>query len=203
MSILRRIYSNWELIRDRKFISSIPKVGTELKVLDLGAGDGEFTKKVQKKIETNSMYCIETHKKFVEKLKNYGYKVIEHNLNSYPFPFENNEFDLVISNKVIEHLFYPVKFTKEIHRILKPGGYSIISTENLTSWDNIFALILGQTPFSAEFDDGVYRLGCYLSPHNGEILENSYPSHVRIFSYFGLIDLMKFCKFKVLKMLNI
>lgn len=61
---------------------------------------------------------------------------------------ENESIDVVFSNQVIEHLYETDKFISEIYRILKPGGYAVISTENLSSWHNIFALILGWQPFS-------------------------------------------------------
>lgn len=54
---------------------------------------------------------------------------------------------LFIQNPVIEHLFDTDNFVSESFRILKPGGYTIVSTVNLASWHNIFALILGYQPF--------------------------------------------------------
>lgn len=37
-------------------------------------------------------------------------------------PFDNNEFDLVIFTQVFEHVEYPEKLIKEIHRVLKNEG---------------------------------------------------------------------------------
>jgi SAM-dependent methyltransferase len=106
--------------------------------------------------------------------------------------------DVVVSNQVIEHLFYPVRFMKEIYRILKPDGYAVISTENLARWDNILSLILGYTPFSMEFDSGLCKIGNPLSLHEKEVKKDSYP-HVRIFTWKGLIELATFIGFKVEK----
>ena len=44
--------------------------------------------------------------------------------------FADNTFDVIISFQVIEHLNNPLKFLKEIKRILKKGGWAIISTPN-------------------------------------------------------------------------
>jgi hypothetical protein len=49
---------------------------------------------------------------------------------------------------VIEHLFDTDTFVSEIRRLLKPGGVSVTSTENLASWHNIGALLMGWQPFS-------------------------------------------------------
>ena len=47
---------------------------------------------------------------------------VSHDLNQYPYPFEDNGFDLIEAFHIIEHLDRPFLVMKEIHRILKPGG---------------------------------------------------------------------------------
>jgi len=43
-------------------------------------------------------------------------------------PYENNSFDFVISDQVIEHLENPQKAIQESYRVLKKGGYVIHTT---------------------------------------------------------------------------
>ena len=40
--------------------------------------------------------------------------------------FENNHFDYVIASNMIHHIPYPIKFFREMNRILKPNGKLII-----------------------------------------------------------------------------
>lgn len=40
-----------------------------------------------------------------------------HNLNLYPYPFEDSEFDEILANHIIEHLDDPLDFIQEIFRI--------------------------------------------------------------------------------------
>lgn len=47
---------------------------------------------------------------------------IVHDLNIFPYPFENNYFDLIEAFHVLEHLDKPFLVMRELHRILKPGG---------------------------------------------------------------------------------
>ena len=47
---------------------------------------------------------------------------IIHDLNTFPYPFSNNEFDKVICNHILEHLDDIVKTINELYRIIKPGG---------------------------------------------------------------------------------
>lgn len=49
------------------------------------------------------------------------------------FPFEDNSFDSVISNEVLEHVFNPSEHLSEIYRVLKPGGNLLITVPFL--WD--------------------------------------------------------------------
>lgn len=81
-------------------------------------------------------------------------------------PFRDASFDLVVSNQVIEHVVETDHFVREAFRVLKPGGRAIVATENLASWHNVFALVLGYDPFSISFSKA-YRLGNPLSPHQG------------------------------------
>lgn len=47
---------------------------------------------------------------------------VSHDLNVFPYPFSDNEFDEVRAHHVLEHLDRPFEVMKELHRILKPGG---------------------------------------------------------------------------------
>lgn len=47
---------------------------------------------------------------------------VAHDLNAFPYPFEDNAFDLVEAYHVLEHLDRPFAVMTELHRILKPGG---------------------------------------------------------------------------------
>jgi len=42
--------------------------------------------------------------------------------------YEDNEFDVVICNHILEHIIDDVKAMKEIYRVLKPGGFAILQT---------------------------------------------------------------------------
>ncbi len=44
--------------------------------------------------------------------------------------FADNSFDCVVSFQVIEHIQNDVAYLKEIHRVLKPGGFALITTPN-------------------------------------------------------------------------
>jgi SAM-dependent methyltransferase len=47
---------------------------------------------------------------------------IIHDLNQFPYPFDDSEFDAIICDNVLEHLDDVIRVMEEIHRIAKPGG---------------------------------------------------------------------------------
>jgi len=49
------------------------------------------------------------------------------------FPFEDGSFDAVICNQVLEHVFEPEEFVREIARVLKPGGRLLLTVPFV--WD--------------------------------------------------------------------
>ncbi len=49
------------------------------------------------------------------------------------FPFADGEFDSVICNQVLEHVFTPGEFLAEIRRVLKPGGHLLLTVPFV--WD--------------------------------------------------------------------
>jgi ubiquinone/menaquinone biosynthesis C-methylase UbiE len=58
-----------------------------------------------------------------------------HDLGEVPYPFEDSEFDMVVSNHVIEHVPDVLTFVIELHRITKPGGKIKIVTPHYTNPD--------------------------------------------------------------------
>ena len=56
----------------------------------------------------------------------YHYPAHVKNINVLSIPYEDNYFDLLICNHVLEHIPEDAKAMKEILRVLKPGGKAIL-----------------------------------------------------------------------------
>ena len=61
-----------------------------------------------------------------------------HDLGDLPYPFADNEFDLIVCSHVIEHVPDVMAFVTELYRISKPGGRIRIVTPHYTNpdWPN-------------------------------------------------------------------
>lgn len=121
-------------------------------------------------------------------------KAIEHNAET-KLPFKSNTFDVVSANQIIEHLINIDLFIEEIYRVLKPKGYLLISTENLSSWHNLFALLLGWQAFSQHLSSK-RNIGNPLRMGPLENFEHE-STHVKIFTLRGLKELLKLYGFKI------
>lgn len=49
-------------------------------------------------------------------------------MDVHAIPFDDNTFDVVFCNHVMEHVDDDIKAMSEIHRVLKPGGWAIIQS---------------------------------------------------------------------------
>jgi ubiquinone/menaquinone biosynthesis C-methylase UbiE len=106
--------------------------------------------------------------------------------------FPDEAFDFIFCGDVIEHLFSPDFLIEEIYRILKHGGYAIISTPNLATWKNRISLLLGWQPFFTEVSTK-YRVG------NPRLPKGTPSGHIRMFTPGAIKELVQLYGFEVEK----
>jgi SAM-dependent methyltransferase len=123
--------------------------------------------------KAKEVYGIELVKEQAKVANEKGVKTFAFYADRDIWTFENNSLHCVVSNQVIEHLSDVDHFISEAYRVLKPGGYLITSTNNLSSWHNIFSLVFGWTPF--DFTNSSKRgigIGNPFALHQGEVAAN-------------------------------
>jgi len=86
----------------RKTMDSVPK--------KLNLGCGEFKKAGYLNLDSNPACSPDQ----------------VHDLNQCPYPFPNNQFELIEADHVLEHLENPFAVMKELHRILAPAGRLVL-----------------------------------------------------------------------------
>ncbi len=71
-------------------------------------------------------------------------------------PAKYGKFSLVVSLEVIEHLYSPRIFVKNIYDLLEPGGYAVISTPFHGYWKNLALALAGKwdNHFTVLWDGG-------------------------------------------------
>lgn len=165
--------------------------------LDLGCDDGEWTMECAKALNAKKVAGVDIVESALKLARNRGVKTIKADLSKL-LPIKSSTVDVIHANQVIEHVSSIDNFAKEIYRILRPGGGAIISTENASSWVNIFAMILGWQMFSLTNLSSVRSgIGNPASIHRGSVGEMSSWTHKTIFSYLGLKEFFEAHRFKV------
>lgn len=192
-------------------ILSLLESNAKAVVLDVGCGDGQKSQKFKEKIGCTKIFGLDGVSQRLESAGKRGVEIKKANLEK-KWPFADKTFDVVISNQVIEHMHDLDNFISETKRVLKSGGYAVISTENLSSWHNIFALILGFQDFSHHLIKKSH-VGNPLSPHYGQKTvswsavgnsgtdDTAFP-HVKIMTLRSLIEIFEAYGFKPQKYLG-
>lgn len=143
------------------------KLPQKSKVLDVGCYPLYLTEKLE---QTGfDVYGISSSH---EKIKHA--KIFILNAESQKLPFPEHSFDLIIFSEVLEHFLYsPVFFFRQARRLLKPGGYFLITTPNAIRFQNLIKLMLGKNiyfPLSHLFSP-IQNLSLYFR-HNREYTKN-------------------------------
>ena len=82
----------------------------------------------------------------VDRLDRQGISMALADVESEPFPFPDESFDVVLASEIIEHLHYnPYRLLRESFRVLKPGGRILITTPNINRLENLIRMIRGRT----------------------------------------------------------
>ncbi len=180
-----------------EYMVDLIKPNPGAKLLDLGCDRGDITLKLGRKLRTKQLYGVEVVPERILEAKKNGVQVKNFDLNA-PFKYEKNTFDVIFSNQVIEHLSDTDNFLSEIYRILKPGGYAIISTENASAWENIFASIMGWQIFSfTNFSVKRCGVGNPLAINKDIVPPLKSWNHMKIFNFFGLKEIFELYNFEI------
>ncbi|MBN1270995.1 MAG: class I SAM-dependent methyltransferase [Candidatus Aminicenantes bacterium] len=121
-----------------------------MKILDIGCG-----KQKSKKTKPDDIVIgLDITKKGTE-------ADITHDLDVFPYPFQNNEFDMIICFHTIEHLEDIPQLMSELWRITKNNGIIKILTP---AWNSVFSYTdithkHHLTPWSFDYWDSTTKFG--------------------------------------------
>lgn len=176
---LERVFKATEEENRRAILQSLPE-GRGGRLLDLGCHEGQFTVRVAERLGAEQACGVEFIEEHAELARSRGIAVHVGDLDA-GLPYPDASFDTVHSNQVIEHVRFTDVFLSEIRRVLKPGGLACLSTNNLASWHNVAALVLGFQPFPMHVSDEL-TVGNPVHFDRGKPHPDRGRAHLRIFT---------------------
>jgi SAM-dependent methyltransferase len=177
---MRRLYDSVDADYHAQLLQVTPPAR---RLLDVGCDDGAWTQRVAAAAGATAVAGIEIGPA-LEQACTRGIDARAGNLE-HQWPFDDQSFDLVHANQVIEHVKRLDHFVLETRRVLAPGGAAIVCTENLASWHNIAALTLGFTPFSETNISATGPIGNPLALHQGPAGPEPW-QHLHVLTLTGL-----------------
>lgn len=152
----RRWRSRWDFC--------VVKIRDRSKVLDAGCGDGVLGEFLihDKKCEVFGLDITEYP---LSLAKEKGVKVCLCDISVDTFPYEDNVFNAVVLSCVLEHIMHPEHALLEAKRVVKPGGWILVTLPNVAYIKNRIGILFGHTPLDFQ----------HLNPGEG--------MHLRFFNY--------------------
>lgn len=186
------MYKHARELGDSFVLESLKKNGPLESLVDVGSWDGELTTRYAKACGAKNVYGLEIMEEMNSKATKKGIQCFPIRADKDKWPFDNESIDCITSNQLIEHLCDVDHFFSEASRVLKIGGILITSTNNLSNWQNIIALIFGLAPFDLTNSSNLTRgLGNPFSIHKKESSEGITMLHKCIYTPRWLFEWQK------------
>ncbi len=168
--------------------SSVPK--KTKRMLDIGCGDGSFTKILGRTLEVDEMYGICIAPDAIREASNRQIKAEVFDADSGQFPYPSSYFNFIYCGNLVELVADADHLLKEIHRLLKEDGKVIMTFPNIASWLSRIALFLGYLPYysrvSTQFDLGKMFSKTKRGQSSGFIRLFTPPAFSQLAKFYGL-----------------
>lgn len=128
------------------------------KILDIGVCTGIFYQKyVPELLENGSVYGIDIQQEFLDIAARRGVHTSRVNLDKEALPYENETFDMVMCDSILEHTLRPGEMFQEISRVLKPGGRLLVVVPNAVSSKRRWRMLRGDSQFFPLIDNLLHK----------------------------------------------
>ncbi len=170
----RDVISNW----CRTFINESNH--DDFKILDIGCGKGDDLLQIKNVIKDKNLdlHGLEIYAPYEKIARKEGIKTISIDIEKDAIPFENEYFDIIIANQIIEHAKEIFWIFSEISRLVKKDGIVIVGFPNLLSLHNRLIVLLGEQPPTIEL----------LGAHIRSLSAPSFKRFVEMGEYFKVLE---------------
>lgn len=113
----------------------------DCQVLELGGGTGAFSK--QMTAAGLQVTFADLNENNVARARESGLEAVQINLSEGLPGLPDNHYDGIVILEVIEHVVPAEKLLRDMNRVLKPGGFAILSTPNFNFILNRLRILMG------------------------------------------------------------
>lgn len=103
-----------------------------LEILEIGTGSGFFLDFASDNFPNSRFTGLEYDERLLHETQQRAPKARLHQGNAENFSLGLNQYDLIVSFQVIEHLYNPGSMLDNVKAHLKPGGIFLVTTPNLS-----------------------------------------------------------------------
>jgi 2-polyprenyl-3-methyl-5-hydroxy-6-metoxy-1,4-benzoquinol methylase len=159
--------------------------------LDVGCGDGLFLAEFDRAGNLSArgwqLHGIDVSPAVIAEASKRPYHFERFNLEE-GIPHPAASFDIVVAGEVIEHVYDPDQLVREAHRVLRPGGFLLVTTPNLQAWYNRVLFVAGIQPLFYETSTKSTEIGAgpILRLKRGRVPVG----HLRVFNRRALLDIL-------------
>ncbi|MBN2284944.1 MAG: methyltransferase domain-containing protein [Tissierellales bacterium] len=112
-------------------------------ILDIGCGQGHITEKIHQSINGAQVSGLDYSVSAIEYAHEHFSQIDFAVGDAYDSPYSPGFFDVVVCNNLWEHVPDPLFLLSRIKRIMKPGGYLILSTPSRYRAGNLVRILRG------------------------------------------------------------
>jgi len=180
------------------------------KVLEVGSGNGTslaavvglLTAEYNEEPDAIQVSAWDISQTGVNEAREIGFDAHVRDVTQEGLPSEvEDRYHIILFTEVLEHVVDTGLTMRNLHELLVPGGFLIMTTPNLAAWYNRIILLFGLQPHMTEVSFEPHRFGNRLFERLlGEERGKSHMAgHLRVFTLKALKEFTEYHDFKILK----
>lgn len=174
---------SWSAQKRALIIETLRNLPQRDRVADIGCRTGNEAADYKAQVEIREMHGFEIAEAPLAIAQQRGIVTHVWISGTSACPVEDNFFDAVIAGDLIEHLMDTDVFLEELWRVVRPGGYLLLTTPNLAWWWNRIRLLLGKVPANIGSVSSLYSQDIAVDRKHLRVSVNSEWMH--LFAQYG------------------